>query len=137
VTTPVRVAFCPILFSVNGGKFDGLGRPYIPTEEEYVRGKCDVGFDCGQCPYLAKWLLTWSNAGWQPGWECDRCLKRDVPAHKTADYRVRVVAGYYQSSRYRLDGENRIEVEPDNPLDGCTSCGWGSSFLQLVLRRSP
>ena len=44
---PVRIAFCPILFSVNGGRFDAYGKPFIPSEAEFVRGKCDVAYDCG------------------------------------------------------------------------------------------
>lgn len=127
-------AFCPILFGANGGQFDHLGRPFVPTDAERVRGKCDRAGDCGQCPYMTQWVDARIKEGWQVGWECDHCL-RDLPVGKTADYRYRFVPGFYQSSRFRGIGDDREDVEPNNPLDGCTRCGWGSALLQLVLRR--
>lgn len=132
---PARVAFCPILFAKNGGQFDNLGRPFTPTSVERARGKCDVAHDCGVCPLLGEWVNARIAEGWTVGWECVECLKRDVPVGKTADPNVRIVPGFFQSSRNRWMPDEWEEVEPKVPLEGCTNCGWGSMLLQLVLRR--
>lgn len=131
---PVRVAFCPILFDVNGGKFTPNGLPIItdPDEDGFSpRGLCDIAYDCGVCSYLNEFVAKHASLGWQVGWECPACLKatKDFP---------RELPGYYQEGR---DEDNPPELENfDNtnndktPLKGCTRCGWQSSFLQLVFR---
>lgn len=112
----VSLAFCPILFAAGGGRFDHLGHPIF----EGTKGSCDTAFDCGQCPYLAAWLPHQIAPGESAGWECFNCV---------AGRRREELPGFYQSGRPA--GEDL-----DNPsLTGCTSCGWASSLLQLVIHR--
>lgn len=135
---PVRVAFCPLLFASHGGQFDSLGRPiFAPADqdERTARGNCDAAYDCGRCPLLTQWVNARVAEGWEVGWECQDCLKKEVPVGKKPDYLNRMVPGFYQSSRYRGDPEHWEDVEPENPLEGCTACGFGTPVLQLVLRR--
>jgi hypothetical protein len=141
---PIRVAFCPILFAVNGGRFTDKGLPIFQEKDEdgySPRGKCDRAFDCGVCPHLTAWVNQFAVAGWSVGWECNACLKNT--AKSDAEERLdRLLPGYYQSGR-DPDDENPFPEMPgfDNkdadrpPLHGCTRCGWQSSFLQLIMRR--
>ncbi len=110
---PVRVAFCPLLFAKNGG----------------TRGRCDAPHDCGECELLTAWVEEQIKEGYELGWECVECLKQ---TKKTQ----RWLPGFYQASKYRGPPWDYELVEPDKKLDGCERCGWGSSLLQLVLRRS-
>ena len=128
---PIRVAFCPLLFSANGGEFDQKGRPIFRQLQEarkFIRGKCDEAYDCGECELLVRWCNERAAEGFHIGWECVHCLKetKAVP---------RWTPKFYQSSKYRGPPEDRDLVEPDRSLDGCTRCGWGSMVLQLVLRK--
>jgi hypothetical protein len=146
VDHPVRVAFCPILFGSNGGRFSEKGLPIFEEKDEdglSPRGKCDAPHDCGSCGLLTAWVNGFVAAGWTIGWECDRCIKatdrEDYEAHMQ-----RLLPGYYQSGRDTNDVNpfpdipNYDNSDPDRPgLLGCTRCGWQSSFLQLVMRRPP
>lgn len=137
---PVRVAFCKILFWKNGGSFDVNGLPFkewsLDQKKQYVRSKCSTPFDCGQCPLLHEWLSYLHSQGWTWGWECDQCLKDTLKADQDAGVE-RSVQGYYQAGRKAGTTEEDIwNFDSDKPaLEGCTRCGWESSFLQLVLRR--
>lgn len=138
---PVRVAFCPILFGSNGGRFTERGLPIIddPDEDgESPRGLCDIAFDCGVCSLLAEWVQRYVDQGWAVGWECPHCLKKTKGEDGQRGL-VRLLPGYFQEGR---DEENPPDIENFNntnqdktPLKGCTRCGWQSSFLQLVMRR--
>lgn len=140
---PNRVAFCPLLYLSNGGKSEDLAefqRILNPEEElrwtqetarKYVRGKCDEAFDCGTCSILVGFTQEKKADGYQVGWECFDCLKE-----KRSAAAPRWLPGFYQSSKYRGPPESRVLVEPDSFLDGCTKCGFGSSLLQLVLRKT-
>lgn len=130
---PVRVAFCKILFAKNGGTFTQTG---LPIMQKGVRGKCNRAFDCGSCPHMQEWITAQvQKEGWDWGWECGKCL-RETRATDEAQNIERAVQGFFQSGR-------RKDLTPDDPdydsdlpgLEGCTRCGWESSFLQLVLRR--
>jgi hypothetical protein len=132
---PVRVAFCKILFWKNGGQFSPTGLPVVNAREQ-VRGKCTRAYDCGQCSYLQEWIAFLQQQGWSFGWECDTCLKKtEVEDRKNGVERH--VQGYYQAGRkYETQPEDQWNWDPDRPgLEGCTRCGWESSFLQLVIRR--
>ena len=128
-----RPPFCSLLFASNGGRFDDLGRPYIPNEGEFVRGCCERAEDCGTCPLLIQWIQARMGEGWSVSWLCVHCIKEAVPTGKTADKNHWLAPGYYQSSRYR-EWEPEV-VDEKSTLDGCTQCGYGSALLQLVLRR--
>jgi hypothetical protein len=130
MTTPIRVAFCPLLYLENGGilEFDAQKRPIFSNKKQYIKGKCDEAYDCGECSVLRRWLQKRSQEGYIIGWECVQCLKdtKSVP---------RWLPGYFQSSKYRGPLEDRVLVEPERPIDGCTRCDYGSITLQLVLRK--
>lgn len=134
---PVQVAFCLIYFGANGGTFDELGRPIFKERDEDgfpVRGKCDRPFDCGTCHHLGKWVLELQSQGWDIGWECYQCLK-DTKKTDTEENQ-RFLPGHYQAGRKQDLKEEDQDYDPDQPpLEGCTRCGWSTSFLQLVLRR--
>lgn len=119
---PVQVAFCPLLFAHNGGQFSENGKPIFSGED--IRGSCDEGYDCGDCLIMQAWLDQLQTEGWKYGWECLMCLSttKDTP---------RQLPGHFQEGRSEIqEGEDRPSVP------GCTGCGWESSFLQLVLRRT-
>lgn len=127
MTDSVRLAFCPLLFHHNGGTFKD-GKPVFGSDKRtYVRGRCDVAHDCGECTLLSAWVKSMEDHV-IVGWECSDCLRetKDLP---------RSLPGYFQASRYRDLITERVLVEPERPLDGCTRCGKGTSFLQLVLRQ--
>lgn len=130
---PVRVAFCPLLYVRNGGEIDGenieTGRIVLSTKRQYVRGKCDEAFDCGECGVLNDWLAEEATKGFHIGWECVTCLK------ETKNAVPQRLPGFFQSSRYRGPLWDRVLAEPERPLDGCTRCGFGTITLQLVLRK--
>lgn len=138
--SPVRVAWCPLLFARYGGAFTKSGVPIFagekldldqrdgPSDGMPIRGKCDRGYDCGHCYVLHEWLESLVKDGWWFGWECDACLRRSEWSDK--ETMIRSLPGIYQSG---VQYEDDDRYEP--PLDGCTNCGWQSSFLQLVLRR--
>lgn len=139
---PVRVAFCPVFFGKNGGKFNERGLPVFndPDEDgESPRGKCDIAFDCGLCPYLAEWVSSLVQDGWVVGWECVACISVTKKPDE-ANGLLRSLPGYYQEGRDPdspfpdLPGFNNTS-DDHTPLKGCTRCGWSSSLLQLVLRR--
>jgi hypothetical protein len=129
---PVRTAFCKILFWKMGGAFGPTGLPII---QPGVRGKCNRAFDCGSCSHMHDWLSLLLQQGWTWGWECDKCL-RETKDSDDAQNIERSVQGFYQAGRKGDLTEDDPEYDPDRPgLEGCTRCGWESSFLQLVLRR--
>jgi hypothetical protein len=145
MSDPVRLAFCPILFGANGGQFDARGKPLF---EEGVRGTCDMPFDCGQCPHMSRWLQVCVDQGWVVGWECQACLKNEEPqlgedgnweAFREERRRLREsrkIPGFYQSGRDPTLSPDDPAYDKDRPgLAGCTSCGFQSSLLQLVLRK--
>lgn len=132
--SPVRVAFCPLLFARNGGTFDSRGLPIFNDPEETkedsvfpARGKCDQACDCGLCPLLQVWVEARQVEGFNVGWECSECLQVSWEYERRNPEVQRVLPGYYQSGR---------KNDPEAALDGCTSCGKETSFLQLVLRRA-
>lgn len=130
---PVRVAFCKILFAKNGGRFTATGLPIV---NEGARGYCDRAFDCIMCIYLQEWVQVLIQQGWQASWECDACLKATKGSDEAAGVE-RQVQGFYQAGRAADLQPTSSDYDPDRPaLDGCQRCGWETSFLQLVLRRS-
>jgi len=139
---PFRVAFCKVFFAKNGGTFTEYGLPIFSAadhSEEYpARGYCDKAFDCGSCAYLQEWLWSLYDKGWEIGWECDQCL-RDTIRQDFYDKTERKVEGFFQSGRPKLPVDHpdywHEHDEDSGGLEGCTRCGWGSSFLQLVLRK--
>ena len=125
-------AFCKILFGVMGGTFSPTG---LPVFEEGVRGHCTRAFDCGSCMYMHEWLASLIQHGWTWGWECTKCLKETKPIDDELGIERRV-QGFYQAGRRHSLTQEDPDFDPDRPgLEGCTRCGWESSFLQLVLRR--
>jgi hypothetical protein len=130
---PVRVAFCKVMFGWNGGEFSETGLP-LASEEE-VRALCDRAYDCGACTALGTWLASLAAQGWTWGWECDKCVKDSRSVDAARGVR-RVPQALYQAGRRRDRLPGDPEYDPDLPgLEGCTTCGWESSFLQLVLRK--
>ena len=132
------LGFCKILFGVNGGKFTATGLPIIGESEddaERARGKCWRAFDCGSCIHMSTWLAQLEAQGWHFAWECDRCLRETEKLDKEAGT-TRFVQGFYQAGRKYDRSPDDPDYDSDRPgLEGCTRCGWESSFLQLVLRR--
>lgn len=123
---PIRVAFCPILYTSNGGQLDNKGKAIVSLNNR-VRGKCDKAFDCGDCFLLQNWIATCVSEGWIVGWECDDCL------HVTKAV-SRQLPGFFQEGR--LDDSSSLNIISQPPsLSGCTRCKKETSFLQLVLRR--
>lgn len=134
---PVRVAFCPVLFGKNGGRFTSTGLPIFndPDDDgEPARGKCDAPYDCGVCPYLGEWVSHLMSEGWRVGWECVYCIK-DTKKLDEAEGRTRNLPGFFQSGRLPVPPEDPFYDPDQPPLHGCTRCGYESSFLQLVLRK--
>lgn len=132
---PVRVAFCKILFWKNGGQFTATGLPDLSDRKRLVKGRCDKAWDCGQCTFLQEWLQLLQSQGWVWGWECDACLKATEKSDIEQNIQ-RLVQGFYQSGRKFTTPPDDPNFDPDRPgLEGCTRCGWESSFLQLVIRR--
>lgn len=111
VEHPSKVAFCPILFGANGGRFDSTGKPIV---DGTVAGLCDSPFDCGTCPHLQAWVSK--QAGKRTRWECYQCVTKD----KTKEGRE--LPGFYQSA-------------PSQGIRGCAGCGRESSLLQLVFEK--
>jgi len=135
VEHPVRVAFCKILFWKNGGSFSPTGLPIFRSTDERVQGRCTRAYDCGQCSYLQEWLVFLQQQGWAWGWECDACLRKTLEEDRKSNIE-RHVQGYYQAGRRWDRTPDDPEYDPDRPgLEGCTRCGWESSFLQLVIRK--
>jgi hypothetical protein len=142
---PVKTAPCPLLFAANGGRFNQLGLPVFNTtaldpndpEDAYVAAtNCDRAYDCGVCPLLIQWIDARIAEGWNIGWECTKCLNDSFTFERDNPDVERKLAGYYQAGRDPMLTPDDEDYDPDRPpLTGCTSCGWGSSFLQLVLRR--
>lgn len=118
---PVQVAFCPLLFAHNGGQFQENGKPKFMGED--IRGSCDDPHDCGNCMIMQSWLVQLKAEGWVIGWECLKCLSetKEIP---------RKLPGFFQEGRLEV-----LEGDEKPAVPGCTSCGWESFFLQLVLRR--
>lgn len=127
--TPVRTAFCPLLFAHNGGQFID-GKP-VRNGQVQILSKCDAPYDCGECTLMTTWLVEQVQLGHVVGWECVRCLEETSGIS-------RWLPGFFQSSKYRevLGGGQEL-IEPDRLLEGCTRCDAPSIALQLVLRRSP
>ena len=121
---PSKSAFCPLYFSAHGGQFNDRGLALFNGMR--IPGVCDRAFDCGTCSLMSKWVNEMMSVGWAVGWECDRCLKDTYLADKSSKT-GRILPGFYQSS------------QPDDKergyIDGCTRCGWQTSFLQIILRR--
>jgi len=68
-------------------------------------------------------------------WECDQCIK-DSFEHDL-DNTQRSLPGFYQGSKYYGFPDEYVLVDNDRILDGCTTCGFGSPVLQLVIRMPP
>jgi hypothetical protein len=155
VEHPVRVAFCPLLFAHNGGRFDERGRPifaggdceqprYDSNGEQIdyvdpvpVRGKCNRPVDCNECALMAEWVEARVDEGWDVGWECPDCLKESERYERDNPEVERFVPGFFQAGRSPDLEEQDEDYDRDRPsLPGCTSCGKGTSFLQLVIRRA-
>jgi hypothetical protein len=131
---PSRVAFCPLLFASNGGTFDERGRPVFSSGR---RGLCGIAFDCGRCRFLIQWVEAEAAKGWSVGWECWECLDASYRYERENKDVSRVLPGFYHSGRPHDLTEDDPDFDPDRPsLEGCTSCGKGSSFLSLILRRA-
>lgn len=125
-------AFCILLFGKNGGRFTDTGMPIFEKE---AKGTCYRGYDCGDCTILHAWAESLKANNWELSWECDKCLRESVH-EKDNESRERIATGYYQSGKAGLPQED-MDYDQDNPwLAGCTKCGWKSSFLQLVIRRT-
>lgn len=123
----------------------------MPLGNPEARLNCDRAYDCGVCTLLHRWLDAKVLEGYSFGWECDRCIKQTLKANVGNDIEF-VITGYYQAGRkFNTDPESG-DYDPDVPgIEGCThvhefddpevnkrageSCGWETSFLQLVLRR--
>lgn len=101
MATGVKLHFCPVLWSSNGGPLDSKGRPVDPKhrltiitntdiayhdlkeelaeasgqnyEHPYARGKCDVDYDCAQCDRLEKAIITSGFGPDQINWVCVSC----------------------------------------------------------------
>ena len=130
---PTRAAFCPIFFGANGGKF--TPDTHLPIMRKGIRGLCNRPWDCGACSLLREWIDAKQREGWVVGWECDDCLKRTRKWDDT-DGGGRELPGFYQAGRLPRPKDDP-EYDKDKPkLEGCTRCGYETSFLQLVLRRT-
>lgn len=143
---PLKTAACPLLFAASGGRFTPLGLPVVggvvvldtedvdPDHNRAASILCDEAYDCGTCPLLRQWVATEAQQGWSIGWECSNCLKETFRRERDDPALERKLPGFYQAGRDVAPDHE--DYDPDNPpLAGCTRCGWGSSFLQLVLRR--
>lgn len=141
---PVMVAPCPILFAVNGGRFDDKGRPIFDDAESdgvSPRAKCSRAYDCGTCSLLHNEISYIQLKGWVSGWECVKCIE-DTKIPDKENGVTRKYGEFYQAGRAPWAdpfGGSLGEFDnsdPDNtPVPGCTRCGWQSSFLQLIMRR--
>lgn len=133
--TPVRAAFCNLLWAYNGGQFGPTGLPLFTEVDEdgnIPLGTCDRAYDCSVCPLLHQWVERLVAQGWSASWECSYCLKgvkSEVAAGRLA------ITGYYQAGREPVPPEHEDHDQDQPALTGCTRCGWQTSFLQLVLRR--
>lgn len=137
---PVKTAPCPLYFAAHGGQFTQLGMPILRDieagEAQYLPVYCDRAYDCGVCPLMHEWVEHRIAEGWSVGWECDKCLKDTWQTERDRKDIERALPGFYQAGRAPDLQEGDRNFDPDRPpLTGCTRCGWGSSFLQLVLRR--
>jgi hypothetical protein len=142
---PVKTAPCPLFFAANGGRFNQLGMPVFrsdtfdqndPDDAFVAATNCDRAYDCGACPLLIQWIEHEVAQGWTVGWECTKCLNDSLLYERDNPDVQRRLAGFYQSGRRPELTPDDEDFDPDRPhLAGCTSCGWQSSFLQLVLRR--
>lgn len=146
--TPVKVAFCPILYAANGGKFVNGREPLhgnaVPDFKAQVRSLCDRAFDCGQCSYLHQEIARDVYKHLFKSWECAKCIKetkhRQVFDATTRQWNwvgipgERFLPGFFQAGRKKVPPDHP-DYDPDQPaLEGCQRCGHESSFLQLVLR---
>jgi hypothetical protein len=111
----MKQAFCTLLFASNGGTFLPSGDPLFAPG---VKGSCDEAYDCGRCPLMGQWLDQRAQEGSRIGWECVGCLNETKGEGRS-------LPGFFQSGW----------VDEPGGLDGCTRCGFETSFLQLVLRR--
>lgn len=142
-----KLAACPIYFGLNGGKFSELGNANATEDDRLL---CGRAFDCGHCAALHEWVNVQLSKGYVATWECVTCISRTKKLDDQAEIE-RVITGYYQAGRRQTDPSDQ-NFDPDMPgLEGCThvfevdddkrgrrageTCGWESSFLQLVLRR--
>lgn len=152
--SPIRSAFCSLFFAHNGGSFDANGKPIFSNEQievenletgesDYVdpvpvRGKCSTVFDCGRCPLLTEWVNDKLAAGWSVGWECQQCLSETwLSEQPSVNPSIeRLVPGYYQAGSPLDTPKDSLAYDEDRPqLEGCTRCGYATSFLQLIIRR--
>jgi hypothetical protein len=65
----VPLAFCPLLWRSNGGRFDERGRPLI--EAALVRGNCTRPYDCSDCEHMRLELSYHPQDEIQ--WVCPQC----------------------------------------------------------------
>ena len=119
-------AFCKLLFAKNGGRFTKTGMPIFEKE---AKGTCQRGFDCHECGLIHEWVQSLEKNGYAASWECDSCLRK--PDEKGVE---RFVTEYYHGGQSGLAPDDP-EFDPDiGGLPGCMSCGFRTSFLQLILR---
>lgn len=79
-------AFCPLLWTANGGSRDGHGN-LIRQSSELVRGRCDRPRNCDTCPIFHHQIVHEDLL-----WVCCSCAQRTVeekPPHQV------IVPGYY------------------------------------------
>ncbi|TXH10602.1 MAG: hypothetical protein E6R04_04960 [Spirochaetes bacterium] len=121
-----RTAFCPLLFEANGGA--------ASSAVMNVVGKCNKPYDCLECPLMQEWIKHLSAQGFTMEWECDQCIKNSFTLDLD-NHVERAVPGFFQGSRFRGFPDSYELSDPGRVLDGCTTCGFGSPILQLVIRR--
>ena len=132
-------SFLAILFGANGGQF--TPDTHLPIMHQEVgdfgiRARCSRPWDCGTCSLMRKWIEARQAQGWFSGWECSDCLKRTAKFDLGDGGGGRELPGFYQAGR-RAYPPDDLNYDADRPgLLGCTRCGFETSFLQLVLRRT-
>lgn len=135
-----KAAPCPLLFKKNGGEIDERGRPVFKIDKKGnypLRSLCSQAFDCGTCPLLKEYVEEETAKGYAVGWECNDCLHESFMYERRNPEVDRVLPGFFQAGSDPDLPEDHKYFDPDRPpLKGCTSCGKGTSFLQLVLRKA-
>lgn len=137
---PIRVAWCNLLFTSNGGRLDQRNLPILSSYERFEsddpndprngtwihgkRGYCDRAWDCDQCFLLQKFLEHEKSQGRAIFWECTDCAFTPMEGYLTN------VPGYYTSCLWAVEDPRNVEdLDPT-----CLRCQRETSFLQLVLR---
>lgn len=122
---PIKVAWCNLLFTSNGGRLTKRGVPIIRTEEDEARGLCNRAWDCHQCSILQSFVSEQIAEGKEAHWECTKCAYTEVPGM------LKAVPGYYTSF---LAEVVEHPSNTDNRDPTCSRCGEETPHLQLVLR---